>query len=87
MVNAKWGRQGWLSENWNYPLKESLNDQVSFKCHHSKKRQSNSYAGNFKFQYRCCHGTPFFFHCLFSSFSLHTALSSTCKGENISISS
>ena len=20
------GRQGWLSENWNYPLKESLND-------------------------------------------------------------
>ena len=29
----------------------------------------------------------FFFHCLFSSFSLHTALSSTCKGENISISS
>ena len=60
MVNAKWGRQGWLSENWNYPLKESLNDQVSFKCHHSKKRQSNSYAGNFKFQYRCCHGTPFF---------------------------
>lgn len=60
MVNAKWGRQGWLSENWNYPLKELLNDQVSFKCHHSKKRQSNSYAGNFKFQYRCCHGTPFF---------------------------
>lgn len=57
MVNAKWGRQGWLSENWNYPLKESLNDQVSFKCHHSKKRQSNSYAGNFKFQYRCCHYT------------------------------
>ena len=29
----------------------------------------------------------FFFHCPFSSFSLHTALSSTCKGENISISS
>ena len=29
----------------------------------------------------------FFFDCLFSSFSLHTTLSSTCKGENISISS
>lgn len=25
----------------------------------------------------------FFFHCLFSLFSLHTALSNTCKGENI----
>lgn len=87
MVNAKWGRQGWLSENWNYPLKELLNDQVSFKCHHSKKRQSNSYAGNFKFNIGVAMECLFFFHCLFSSFSLHTALSSTCKGENISISS
>lgn len=87
MVNAKWGRQGWLSEYWNYPLKESLNDQVSFKCHHSKKRQSNSYAGNLSSNIGVARERLFFFHCLFSSFSLHTALSSTCKGENISISS